>query len=183
MIPPTHEPPSYEQLQTFLSDLSETIKRVKAQTGELKDTRDQIVAIDRALRGHDAEPGLIGRFVLLERSLTNLVEKQVPEMLVKIGASVQQVNEARDNLQACQLHHDLSTTEVKNDLARLRAEYQAHLDAEKKEQDREEKEEAKFGGREWFRANASAILVSVFTLIVNAGVTALIVSRLFPHVP
>ncbi len=178
-------PISYDQLQKFLHELSDTIGRVKIQTGELAQTKNQINELYRDLRGHDVEPGLIGRFVILERSLTDLVKEQIPKMLAAINTSVSQVNEAKNMLQTCQLHHDVDTQQVRGEIERLRAEYQAHLDAEKKEQEKEEKEEAKFGGREWFRQNASGLIMSAITTLVtalvSAGVTALVVEKLLVH--
>jgi hypothetical protein len=185
MNPPPDTPPlSYEQLERFLSELNTSIQRVKVQTGELAATREQISTIDRALRGHNGEPGLIGRFIYLEKSLTRLVDEQVPDMLATIGASVKAVDDAKSNLQACQLHHELNTQQVRNELARLRDEYLKHLEEEKKAKETETKEEAKFGGREWFREHASDILVGVvktaITVLITAAVTALVVSRVFP---
>jgi hypothetical protein len=171
---------SYEQLQTFLAELNISIQRVKVQTGELKETREQIVTIDRALRGHNGEPGLIGRFIGLEKSLTNLVEKQIPEMLITIHGAVKSVDDAKDQLQVCQLHHEAKTQHVSGEIARLRDDYLKHLEDERKERERENKEEEKFGGREWFRANASALFIGMVTLVINAAVMWLIISRVFP---
>jgi hypothetical protein len=165
---------SYEQLQTFLAELNISIQRVKVQTGELKETREQIVTIDHALRGYNGEPGLIGRFLILEKSLINLVEKQIPGMLETIYGAVKSVDDAKDNLQMCQLRHESNTQQLKTELTGLRNEYLVHLDSERKERERENKEEEKFAGREWFRTNASGLLMDTVKMLIGAGVTALI---------
>src|SRR3990172_8305885 len=174
--PQSTTPISYEQLRQYLFEITETIKRIKVQTGELADTRDQIRQIDRSLRGFNGEMGLLARFVILEQSMTGMIKEQIPEMLEDITSAVKEIVASRNELNTCKLHHDVDTQTAKAELDRLRREDQAHIDSEAKE-------EGKFGGRDWFRENASTLFMSAVTLILNALVMYFIVSRLIPPIP
>src|SRR3990172_3777450 len=148
--PQSTTPISYEQLRQYLSEITETIKRIKVQTGEM---------------------GLLARFVILEQSMTGMIKEQIPEMLEDITSAVKEIVASRNELNTCKLHHDVDTQTAKAELDRLRREYQAHIDSEAKE-------EGKFGGRDWFRENASTLFMSAVTLILNALVMYFIFSSL-----
>jgi uncharacterized membrane protein YccC len=102
----------------------------------------------------------------LHDKLNVLVDRQLPDMLHAVQSAVEMAGKAGTEMQQCRIHHDA-------ELARLRSEFEQHLK-------QEEKEEKRFGGREWFQENASSILLSAITLVINALITAYIVSRIVP---
>lgn len=182
---------AYEQL---VADLTEAIKRAKAQTGDLDNAKKQIDGIDRALRGSNGEKGLFTRIELMEEALTRLAREQIPEVLEAVKCVIADVGSVRNEVGVVKgdlAAHKVQTenaigalrTHVDNSISDLRKDYEDHLKDEEEADKREQNDKAKFGGAEWFRQNASAILVAVIQLIITSSVTVYILSRFIPPTP
>ena len=166
--PPT-QPLSYDSLVSLLHSIRDEVGRMKISTGELQSVREQITAIDRAMRGYNGGKGLVERVSLVEQSIDHLTKTQLPEILAEIRETLKSANSTGGNLQQCQLSHQSLMSTLKAELNILRAEYQTHVDAEKKESSQEEKENKRFGGREWWQENASSLLIAIVTALATAG--------------
>lgn len=149
-----------EDLKSVIVSLRDDLNKVKVQTGELIAARQQIAEIDRALRGHDGQRGLMERFGLIEQSLELLVKTQIPALLETIRTG------SKNDIEICRANQQLEHERIKSDLERLRNEYQMFVTQSALERGREEKEHSKFGGRDWWRENTSGIIIAVITALV-----------------
>ena len=165
------------ELKSVIVALRDDLTRVKVQTGELVAAREQIAQIDRALRGHDGQRGLMERFSLLELSMETLIKTQIPALLEVIKTNT------KTDIDLHTSKSQLEYERLKTDIERLRTDYQVYVTQVGKDQVREAREQTKFGGRDWFRDNASGLVIAVVTALVMltlSGVVQQIVSRIQP---
>lgn len=165
--------PIIEDLKSIIVALRDDLNKVKVQTGELVMARQQIAEIDRALRGHDGQRGLMERFSLIEQSLETLVKMQLPALLEALKTS------AKTDLEFCRANRMMEHETIKTDLEKLRMEYLLFVAQNGKEKEKEFKEQAKFGGREWWQSHTSSIVIAVITALIvlfGSGVVEKIVN-------
>jgi len=167
-MPPTSQNQIILDLKAVVTSLKDDLNKVKVQTGELVSARQQIAEIDRALRGHDGQRGLMERFGLIEQAMDHLIKIQIPALVDVVKTS------AKTELEIHQAQQALEYERIKTDIDKLRLDYQVYVAQAGKEQEKENKEEAGFGGREWFRQNAAGILIAVITALVMIAATGII---------
>jgi len=167
-MPPTSQNQIIIDLKSVVTSLKDDLNKVKVQTGELVSARQQIAEIDRALRGHDGQRGLMERFGLIEQAMDHLIKIQIPALVDVVKTS------AKTELEIHQAQQALEYERIKTDIDKLRLDYQIYVTQTGKEQEKEAKEETGFGGREWFRQNAAGILIAVITALVMIAASGIV---------
>lgn len=164
----------------------------KVQTGILDSTREQISSIERTLRGHNGDIGLVAKVDSLAEKLEALVEKHLPKMIADLTASrrsdferfaanneLELLRMTQESIkQRSELKEDIAeqTTELKIELDKLRREYDDHKKIENEQS-------TSFGGWKWFRdkffETPLLLIITVILTIITSSIVSVIAEKIF----